>query len=114
MTTRLLPRTTVSAGPRIAAIERDEDGFVVQAELLGEAFGVEAEKIQKAMRAESITSRSEVGTGVDKGRWRLTFYYGGRACRFTVDGNGLVLSRSAFPIRARPPLSPQARAACAR
>ncbi|WP_211100067.1 DUF6522 family protein [Acuticoccus kandeliae] len=95
MTTRLLPRSAGPKGPRIAAIERDGDGFVVPAELLGEAFGLPVSQVQDAMRAGSITSRFEIGTGADSGRWRLTFYYGGRAYRLIVDENGLVISRSA-------------------
>ena len=114
MTTRLLPQNTTSADSPMATIERDADGFIVPTELLAQAFDLPVAQVQDAMRTGSMTSRYEVGTGADHGRWRLTFYCGPRACCFIVDENGVVLTRSAFPIRTRPPLSASSGTACAR
>lgn len=100
MITRLIPRR-VAAVTLKASIERDDEGFVVPAEMLAEAFGLTVDRIQECMRCGKITSRSEIGRGDDKGRSRLTFYYGDNAWRFIVDDNGLVLNRAGFPIRTR-------------
>ncbi|HMQ93705.1 MAG TPA: DUF6522 family protein [Amaricoccus sp.] len=85
----------------MGGIERDGEGFVVPAGTLAEAFGVSEEEIREKMRAEKITSRSEIGVGEDEGLWRLTFIYGDRACRFIVDGTGRILKRVGFPTRTR-------------
>ena len=84
-------------------VERDGAGFVVSAELLADAFGLTEDRIRQAMRDGSLTSTCEAGVDADAGRWRLTFRHADRACRFTVDDTGTILSRARFPIRARPP-----------
>jgi hypothetical protein len=78
-----------------------EGGFVVDAELLGAAFGIEAASVPERLRTAEITSLCETGVEEDAGRWRLTFYRGGRALRVTVDARGTILSRSTFA--AHPP-----------
>ena len=77
------------------------EGFVVDAEALGTAFELDPATVPERLRAGEITSRCETGVDEDAGRWRLTFYYGGRALRLTVDANGAVLSRAIFA--AHPP-----------
>lgn len=74
------------------------EGFVVDAELLGEAFGVLPETIPVEMRNGDITSRCEAGVDADEGKWRLTFYRAGRALRLVVNAQGAVLGRSSFPV----------------
>lgn len=86
----------------MTGIERDGSGFVVAAALLAEAFGMSEAAVRAAMRDGTLTSRCEEGTGSDAGRWRLTFRHAGRTHRFTVDGEGTILSRAAFPAPARP------------
>jgi len=54
------------------------------------------------MRAGTITSRCETGVDSDAGRWRMTFYYGDRACQFIVDEAGNVLTRATIPIKTSP------------
>jgi hypothetical protein len=78
-------------------IERTADGFVVDAGLLAEAFRLSPAEVRALMRAGRITSRCEVGTGTDAGRWRLSFYHGERVCRITVDAEGAVIGRATFP-----------------
>ncbi|MBS1303360.1 DUF6522 family protein [Loktanella sp. SALINAS62] len=73
------------------------DGFVVDAGIIGNAFGIPAADVPARMRAGDITSRCETGVDDDAGRWRLTFYFGGRALRLVVDEAGTILSRSTFP-----------------
>ena len=99
MTTRLIPPRTDAAPPPVATIERDAGDFVVPAELLAEAFALPVEAVKDAMRARRMTARSEVGVGVDAGRFRLTFVHGDRLCRIIVDAEGHVLSRAVLPRR---------------
>lgn len=98
----------------MTSIERDGEGFVVPAGLLAEAFGLSEEEVRAQMHAEKITSLSEVGTGADEGRWRLSFYFGNRACGLVVDGNGTVLKRIGFPAPAPRPPIPRPNAAISR
>ncbi|OSP55853.1 DUF6522 family protein [Pseudoruegeria sp. SK021] len=84
-------------------IDRDGAGFVVPAPLLAKAFGLTEDQVRSAMRDRSMTSQCEAGVDADIGRWRLTFRHSGRACRFTVDDAGTILSRSSFPVRSPSP-----------
>lgn len=88
----------------MADVSITSEGFVVDARLIGAAFDLEAATVPERLRAGEITSRSETGVDEDAGRWRLTFYHGGRALRLTVDASGSVLSRSTFA--AHPPRPP--------
>ena len=83
-------------------IERTEAGFVVDADLLAAAFRLPAASVRAQMRDGRITSRCEAGVDEDAGRWRLSFYHGGRVCRLTVDADGTLLGRATFPAPARP------------
>lgn len=82
-------------------VTASSEGFVVDAELLADAFGIAPAAVPIMLRSGKITSQCETGTGEDTGRWRLTFYSEERALRLTVNGVGTVLARSTFP--AHPP-----------
>ena len=82
-------------------IEVNEDGFVVDAVVIAEAFKLEPENIQPLMRSGEITSLSEKGIDDDAGRARLTFHYRDRAVRLVVDKTGTILKRVSFPARSR-------------
>ncbi|SFT99180.1 DUF6522 family protein [Sedimentitalea nanhaiensis] len=78
------------------------DGFTVDAEIIGNGFGLDPEQVPGLMRTGQITSRSETGVDADAGRFRLTFFYAGRSLRLTVDPQGRILSRSSFDSPIRP------------
>lgn len=78
------------------AVERDGDGFVIPAELVGAVFGLLPAEVPEMMRSGKITSRCETGVDADAGTWRLTVYHDGRALRLTVDTTGRILSRATF------------------
>ena len=80
-------------------VEVTQDGFVVDAEVIAEAFGLEAKDVQPLMRSGEVTSVSETGVGEDAGRSRITFRYNGRTLRLVVDTEGTILKRSSFPSR---------------
>lgn len=92
---------------RMSEVEREGDGFVVDAALLAAAFGRSVTQVRAFMTNGRITTRSETGTDADAGRWRLTFYHDGRAFRLTVDAQGNILSRATFDARdPRPSAAP--------
>lgn len=70
--------------------------FVVEAEDLARAFGVDAAEILRDLRDGRLTSRCETGIAEDAGRHRLIFSRQGRRLRLTVDGGGRILSRAVF------------------
>lgn len=78
----------------MAAIEIDDNGVCISAQLLGELLDLPSAQIQSLMAAGEITSRHERGVDEDAGRHRLTFVYRGRRARLTVDGAGRILMRS--------------------
>lgn len=81
-----------------------KDGIVVEAALVGRAFGITPETVRAEMRSGRITSRCEAGVDEDEGRYRMTFYREGRAFRLVVDRAGQVLSQGRFPTgRTTPP-----------
>ena len=86
-------------------VECDGAGFVVPATLLADAFGMTDDQVRQAMRDGRLTSICEAGVGSDAGRWRLTFRHADRACRYTVDATGTILSTSRFPVRTRPSIA---------
>lgn len=85
-------------------IERDGAGFVVAAEVLAAAFGVEAAAVPGMLREGAITSRVESGLADDEGRFRLTFFHHARAFRLVVDAAGRILSRARFDAPRRQPV----------
>ncbi len=84
----------------MSAVTFNADGFTVDAEIVGRAFGLPPAEVPSKLRAGQITSRCETGVDEDAGRWRLTFYCGGKALRLVVDENGTILTRATFPAHA--------------
>ncbi len=80
----------------MTSVETGDDGFVVKAEILAEAFGIAASEVQGLMKSQAITSRCEKGVDEDDGRWRLTFFHNNRAFRLTVDDSNQILGRARF------------------
>lgn len=91
----------------VSSVSVSEDGFVVDATLVGRAFKLSPDDVREEMRNGKITVRSETGVGQDEGRWRLTFVRDRRALRLIVNRDGDVLSQGTFPVGAnRPPSRP--------
>lgn len=87
----------------MAGIIATDEGFQVEAELLGQEFSLPVDEIAERMRDGRITSRCEKGEGADAGRWRLTFYHDGRALRLTLGADLQILSRASFDAPRRDP-----------
>lgn len=80
----------------MTVIERDEDGFVVDASLLVGAFGLREEEVRQGMRDGAITTRCEAGVENDAARWRLTLRHRNRAFRIVLNDAGTIIRRSQF------------------
>jgi hypothetical protein len=70
---------------RTGAITRSEDGFVVEAELVAEKFGITPEVFWREMKRGIVYSVVERGEGEDAGRMRLTFRYRAKSWSVTVE-----------------------------
>lgn len=77
-------------------------GFTVDAALIATAFAIDEDRVRACMRAGEMTSQCETGVDADAGRFRLTFRYGSRALRLTVNEAGAVLSKASFDVTPRP------------
>lgn len=84
----------------MSEVRIDGRDFVIDAEDLARAFGLDAAEVIRDLREGTLTSRCEKGIDEHQGRHRLIFSHDGRVFRLTVDGSGKVLSRAMF---ARPP-----------
>lgn len=79
-------------------LERNLDGFAIDASLLGEMLEVPPSCVQILMRRREITSVCERGEGEHEGQHRLTFFYKGRRARLIVDETGEVIRRSIIDV----------------
>nr|WP_290428747.1 DUF6522 family protein [Defluviimonas salinarum] len=75
-------------------LEPQGDGFAIAAEDLARAFGLSAAEVRGLMQQGDIVTRFERGEGADAGRSRLTFRFGTKRLRLTVDAAGTVLYQS--------------------
>lgn len=83
---------------RIARLEPQGDGFAIAAEDLARVFGLAAAEVQGLMRRGEIVTRFERGEGADAGRSRVTFRFGKKRLRLTVDAAGAVLYQSVIDL----------------
>ena len=86
-------------------VELTSNGYVVDASVIADAFGLDVQNVQQNMRNGKITSLSETGTDEDAGRARLTFYYKTRALRLVVNAAGQIIKQSRFPVASRDALT---------
>jgi len=83
-------------------LERNEEGFSIDASLLSELLNVPASRIQSLMRRNEITSLCERGEREHEGQYRVTFFYKGRRARLSVDQSGWIIRRSIVDFGERP------------
>ena len=61
------------------------DGVIqVDASIIGQHLGLEPYEVQRLMREGKLTSSFERGVDEDEGRYRLTFFHGGRRLRLII------------------------------
>jgi len=83
-------------------LERNEEGFSIDASLLSELLNVPASRIQGLMRRNEITNLCERGEREHEGQYRVTFFYKGRRARLSVDQSGWIIRRSIVDFGERP------------
>jgi hypothetical protein len=72
-----------------------EDGAVqIDATIVADGLGIALPLLREGMRGGKITSLSEQGIDLDKGRHRLTFFSEHRRFRIVVDESGSIIQRS--------------------
>jgi len=76
--------------------------ILVDAALVGELLRVAPADVSELMRQNAITSVCERGIDAHLGQYRLSFFYGSRRARLSVDTSGHVLQRSSIHIAQRP------------
>ena len=86
-------------------LERQEDGFVIEAGRLAALLGLSPEQVREELRDGRIVTRVEKGEGEDAGTWRLSFLRGADRVRLVVDAAGRELRRSRISAPP-PPASP--------
>ena len=77
-------------------LTREDGRFVIPAALIAARFGLTASAVPELMRNGQITSKTEMGTEADAGRWRLTLYHTDQVLRLTVDAEGVILHQTRF------------------
>jgi hypothetical protein len=91
-----------SPGQSPCSIERSDDAFLVDAELIEQLLNVSAARVPILMREGAITSICERGIDDHEGEFRLTFFYRNRRARLSTDLAGRVLRRSVIDFGDRP------------
>lgn len=75
-------------------VDFEQGAVCIDAAVIGEGLGVDAEHVQPLMREGRITSLVERGIDKDAGLHRLTLFFGKRRFRLLVDDRGQILERS--------------------
>lgn len=83
-------------------LDRDDEGFSIDASLLGKLLNVPPFGLQALMRNGEITGRCERGEGEHAGQYRLTFFYKGRRARLNIGESGQVIRQSSIDFGDRP------------
>jgi hypothetical protein len=83
-------------------IEIEDGCFCIDSLTLGSLLHVHPADIPRLMQERAITSVCERGIDNDEGRFRLSFFYGNRRGRLSVDGSGHILQRSSVDFGERP------------
>lgn len=91
-----------AVGNSETTIERDGNGFTLDAALIGELLDVPPTDVPALMRSKSITSVCESGIDADRGTFRLNLFYNRRHVRLRVGSEGQILHRSIIDFGERP------------
>jgi hypothetical protein len=87
---------------QLMQLERNTDGFEIDASFLGELLNVPPSHVHDLMHKREITGVCERGEGEYEGQHRLTFFYKGRRARLNVDESGTIIRRSVIDLGDRP------------
>ncbi|WP_019198792.1 DUF6522 family protein [Afipia birgiae] len=85
-------------------IEIEDGAFCVDSSTLGGLLHIHPADIPELMRKRAITTACERGIDDHEGQFRLSFFYGNRRGRLSVDESGRILQRSVVDFGERPPV----------
>jgi len=93
-------------------IEIEDNGaaFTIPAEMIADAFKLDPADVPALLQSGAIAVTSEVGTGEDAGRFRLTISDAHARLRLIIDSSGTIISHSKLDFGSQP-LPPAARRA---
>ena len=83
-------------------VELDEDGPVVDAELIAGLLNGPANQVIRLIRQGAITTLSEKGIDEHEGGFRLRFFHRSRRAKIEVDRSGRVFNRTVIDFGDRP------------
>lgn len=75
-------------------VEIGTGDILIDATLLAELLHLDPAAVHSLMRSQQITSFCERGIDEHEGEYRLSFFYGSRRARLSIDGAGNVTGRS--------------------
>lgn len=93
------PNSNAAALP---PVEISDGAFCVDGEMLGPMLDLQPADVPDLMREGAITSVCERGTGDHAGQYRLSFFYGSRRARISIDEAGRILRRSVIDFGTQP------------
>lgn len=83
-------------------IEFDDEGPVVDAGLIGDLLGIQADQVPHHIRQGAITTLCEAGIDEHDGEFRLSFFHGNRRAQIEIDNQGQVSKRTVIDFGDRP------------
>ncbi len=83
-------------------VEFDDDGPVVNAELIAELLNLPADIVAEQIRQGAITTLCEAGIEEHEGGFRLNFFHRNRRAQAEVDSTGRVFNRTVIDFGDRP------------
>lgn len=87
---------------RTGLVEFDDDGPVVEAQLIGNLLNIPEDKVPGHIQNGAITTLLEKGVGEHYGGFRLSFFHQNRRVQIEVDGNGQISNRTVIDFGDRP------------
>lgn len=90
------------AAAALAPVEISDGTFCVDGAMLGRLLDLQPADVPGLMREGAITSVCERGTDDHAGQYRLSFFYGSRRARLSIDDTGRILRRSVVDFGAQP------------
>lgn len=90
------------AAAGLPPVEISDGTFCVDGAMLGGLLDIRPDEVPALMREGAITSVCERGTDDHAGQYRLSFFYGSRRARLSIDDTGRILRRSVVDFGAQP------------
>ena len=83
-------------------VEFDDDGPVVEAQLIGNMLNIPEDQVPGHIQNGAITTLLEKGVGEHEGGFRLSFFHHNRRVQIEVDRDGQISNRTVIDFGDRP------------